>query len=65
MRVPRINATIISANNKHVKYLYNHCLDMMDKYKFGGVFTNEQIKFNSAPAEVLEALKELKINYIV
>lgn len=65
MKVPRINATILPTNNTHVKYLYNYCSDLMNKYKFGGVFTNEQIKFNSAPAEVLEALKALKINYIV
>ena len=65
MRVPRVSLVIPSALNKHRKYLYNECLDLMNKYKFGGTFTNEEIKFSAAPQNVIDALKELKINYII
>lgn len=65
MKVNRINILIPSAKNKHVKYLYNYGLNLMNKYKCGGIITNESIKLNSISNEAIKDLKELHINYEV
>lgn len=63
MKVNRINILIPSEKNTHRKYLYNECLDLMNKYKFGGVFGIDSISMVSMPESVLEELKKLKINF--
>lgn len=63
MKINRVNVVVHTSNNKHVKYLYNHCLDLMNKYKFGGEFRNETIKMSSAPDSILKELKDLKIDF--
>ena len=63
MKIQRVNLIIPSAQNTHRKYLYNECVDMMNQFKFGGVFENHQIKFNSAPIDVLKVLEDLKIKF--
>lgn len=63
MKIHRVNVLINTAKNKHVKYLYNNCLDLMSKHYFGGEFRNEQIKLNAMPESVLKILEELKIKF--
>ena len=63
MKIHRVNVTINTAENRHVKYLYNNCLDLMSKHHFGGEFRNETIKLNSIPETVLKILEELKIKF--
>ena len=63
MKIQRVNAVIPTAQNKHVKYLCNHCLKLMSDYKFGGEFRNETIKLNAMPDSVLKILEELKIKF--
>lgn len=65
MKIQRINILIKSNLNKHVKYLYNDCVGLMNKYKCGGIVTNESIKLNSISDEAIKDLKELHINYEV
>lgn len=61
MKINRINVIIPTSQNKHVKYLCNECLDLMNKYHFGGEFKNETIKLNSMPESLLKVLENLKI----
>ena len=63
MKIHRVNVLINTAENKHVKYLYNNCLDLMSKHHFGGEFRNETIKLNSMPETVLKILEDLKIKF--
>lgn len=63
MKVNRINILIPTQHNKHVKYLCNHCLDLMNKYRFSGEFRNDVIKMSSMPESVVDILKQLKINF--
>ena len=63
MKIQRVNAVIPTAQNKHFKYLYNNCLDLMSKHHFGGEFKNDTIKLNSMPESVLRILQELKIKF--
>ena len=63
MKINRISLLIPTQKNKHVKYLYNHCLDLMNKYKFGGEFRNDVIKMSLATESILKELKDLKINF--
>ena len=63
MRINRIDIFIKGSENTHRPYLYNECLDMMNKYRFGGEFRNEGVKFSSMPEPVLKVLDELKIVY--
>ena len=63
MKIQRVNAVITTAQNKHVKYLCNHCLRLMSDYKFGGEFKNETIKLNAMPESVVKILEELKIRF--
>lgn len=64
MKIHRINVIINTAENRHVKYLYNNCLDLMSKHHFGGEFKNEAIKLNSMPESVLRILEDLKIKFV-
>ena len=63
MKINRISVLIPVQKNRHVKYLCNHCLDLMNKYKFGGEFRNDVIKMSLAPESILKELKDLKINF--
>lgn len=63
MKIQRVNAVIQTASNKHVKYLCNHCLDLMSKHHFGGEFKNDTIKLNAMPESVLKILEDLKIKF--
>lgn len=61
MKIERINLLINPKQNIHKKYLYNEVLDLMNKAKVGGEFTNNHIKINGLPDTFLKFLKEAKI----
>lgn len=64
MKIQRINILIQANENKHRKYLYNECLDLMNKNRFGGEFRNESIKLSGMPINLLKVLEDLKIKFI-
>ena len=63
MKVNRIDIIIKRADNIHKPYLSNDCLELMRRYRFGGEYRNEEIKFSSMPESVLKVLDELKVVY--
>ena len=61
--VNRINILIPANINQHKKFLYNEVLDFAQREKLGGVYSNEYIKINTMPENLLEVLKKLKIKF--
>ena len=59
--VNRINVLISTHANKHKTYLYNEMLDLMKKYKVGGIINNDYIKLNGVPETIKDDLKKLDI----
>ena len=61
MKVNRINVMIKRAENKHISFLYNDINQLMNNFKFGGVFHNDRVELHSAPETVTKVLDKLKI----
>lgn len=57
MKIQRINITIYPEANKRKPLLYNYCLDLMKKYKCGGLIANEFIKLNGISDKAIKDLK--------
>lgn len=47
--------------NNHVPFLFNHALDLTNKYKSGGVFANRFIALDRVGQDAIAELNKLKI----
>lgn len=63
MRVQRVNINIPRNKNFHKPFIYNESLDFMRKAKVGGIISNDGIKLNDVPVQLLKLLNKAKIYF--
>lgn len=63
MRIQRVSLNIPRNKNFHKPFIYNEALDFMKEAKVGGIISNDGVRIDGVPVQLLKLLNKAKIYF--